>query len=251
MQTAFQPISVHKLEPALWEKNRRKLRSLNLAVVFGPVLSVVAVYALIGNLAWHDTRRGLTTILLLGCLCMVGWFFALGRIERAEKRYYSFELFVMPEGLLRRQLDVPDLYIPFNTIATLEIVAEKGAMVRIQSSNNFLWIADELIGYADVCSLLRQHAAKYVESAAMPWFNRPWLLMPFSIGSILAIMVSSNLTAVLAATPVFLACLSSDVIRAKHSPAITKEQKRNLLFMPVLVIAVVLRILYVWLVLRR
>jgi hypothetical protein len=206
---------------------------------------VLAVNFLSGGNWWKQLpARGLATLTLsLLAICGVGWFFALGRIAKAKRKYHSFELTFTPDGMLRKQDFVPDLFISYSDLGSVQVLDGKGAALRRKSDGTLLWIADELENYREVLDILRPHATSYVERSAPPLWARPWLSLTITLFGWALLLISTRFATALAGAGCIALILGFDVWKLRYSAGMDKVQKRQIWLIPIVGLVVLLKFL--------
>ena len=240
-------MKLYKLNPNLWPKNRAKIVRINLFSYAAGGLA--GVLMLNPSLLRNPGQLPLVLASMLPFLVVITAVFGYmtyRKLQQAKKRYDSFELRIDDERVERCQVSMPNLSLQRSEVVNVQAVVGKGFMVKTADHVRFLYIPDELIGYEDVCNVLRGWAPAEGSTDKMPWLFRPALGVFVTVGSLLGIYMFANrltVTSIAIAFVGFLVYVALYTIRSPHS---TPQAKRALWSFAWCTLLVVWRVMVVW-----
>ena len=240
-------MKLYKLNPNLWPKNRDKVLRINLlSYVVGGFAGVFMVNP---SLFRHPSLLPMVLGAMLPFLVVITAVFGymtFRKLKQSKKRYDSFELRMDDERIERHQFSMPSLSLQRSEIVGVQAVVGKGFMVKTADHVKFLYIPDELIGYEDVCSVLKSWAPEEGSTDKMPWLFRPSLGVFVPVGSLLAIYLLANRVAVTSIAVTFVGFLVYVALYTIRSPHSTPQAKRALWSFAWCTLLVVWRVMAVW-----
>lgn len=164
-------------------------------------------------------------------LCLLAVVAVWRRAKHHERYYYSYELVMEEDGIMRRQSSTPSLRLHYSEITSIQEVTGKGIFVRTASAPRFIWIPSELADadYAEV----KQHLAAWrpFEAARqkLPVMYRPILGAVVGVAGVMVINLSQNRPLVLTLSFTFIALLGYAILHTLRSPNADARAKRHIL----------------------
>lgn len=240
-------MKLYKLNPNLWPKNRDKVLRINL-LSYGAG-GFAGVFMVNPSLFRHPSLLPMVLGSMLPFLVVITavvGYMTYRKLQQSKKRYDSFELRMDDERIERHQFSMPSLSLQRSEIVGVQAVVGKGFMVKTADHVKFLYIPDELIGYEDVCNVLKSWAPEEGSTDKMPWLFRPALGVFVTVGSLLAIYLLANRVAVTSIAVTFVGFLVYVALYTIRSPHSTPQAKRALWSFAWCTLLVVWRVMVVW-----
>lgn len=152
------------------------------------------------------------------------------RAKHHERYYFSYELVMEPDGILRKQASTPPLRLHQSEITGIQEVIGKGIFVRTSSSLRFIWIPSELADadYEEVKQQLAGWCAFAAPKQKLPLVYRPVLGAVVGVAGVLVINLSQNRPLVVTLCFSFIALLGYAILHTLRSPNADARAKRQI-----------------------
>lgn len=153
------------------------------------------------------------------------------RAKLHERYFYSYELVIEEDGLMRRKASTPTLRLHYSEITSIQEVTGKGIFVRTASAPRFIWIPSELADadYAEVKQQLAAWRPFEAPRQNLPVMYRPLLGAFIGVAGVMVINISHNRPLVLGLCFTFIAFLGYAILHTLRSPNADGRTKRHIL----------------------
>ncbi len=236
---------LYKLNPTLWPKNRNRIVQLQ-STMWGSGL-LVGMF-----IAWIPRRNEPIELFLrffppyFVVFLAVVTFLTWRKITKARRRYESFELKIGELGVTRKQTEMVELTLTRAEVVSVQEVKGKGFMVKSADPMKFIWIPDELIGYAEVTTLLSTWAPAEAARTSMPFMFNGNAGVVIAVAAMLGMYLVQNPYIVTAVATVFIGFLIYGALYRLRSPNVAASARRSVWTAVLAIVLVLMRALAVW-----